>query len=325
MADYRRLIFMNLFNKEKAMKGKKTTFKVAAVQTTPVFMDREATIDKACGLINEAAGKGASLVVFPEAFISGYPDWVWILPPAQKNLISGLYRELLENAVAIPDGSTERLCQAAGEAGVYVAIGVNERNSEASNSSLFNTLLYIGPDGKTIGKHRKLIPTGGERLMWSPGGGDTLLSFDTDIGRLGGLICWENFMPLARNAMYVKGVQIYVAPTWDSSEAWQIAMRHIAREGGMFVISCAPCMQASDIPDHYEFKRFYPEGREWINKGNSCIVHPGGKILAGPLEAEQSILFADIDLNEIPAQKWLYDVAGHYSRPDVFDFAVKSD
>lgn len=305
------------------MSEMKTRFKAAAVQTTPVFMDREATIDKACELIDRAAGEGASLVVFPEAFVSGYPDWVWVLPPAKKNLINDLYRELLENAVSIPDRSIERLGKAAKKAGVFVTIGVNERNSEASNASLYNTLLYIGDDGELLGKHRKLIPTGGERLMWSQGGGDTLVSFETPIGRLGGLICWENFMPLARNAMYAKGVQLYVAPTWDSSEAWQISMRHIAREGGMFVISCAPCMKTSDIPDRYEFKKYYPEGREWINKGNSCIVDPSGKFLAGPLEAKQSILYADIDLNAISAQKWLYDVAGHYSRPDVFDFAVK--
>lgn len=306
------------------MNEKINRFKVAAVQTTPVFMDKKATIEKACELINQAAKEGASLVVFPEAFVSGYPDWVWVLPPAKKNLISELYREMLDSAVSIPDSSIRRLGKAAKQAGVYVAIGINERNSEASNASLCNTLLYLGPDGEILGKHRKLIPTGGERLMWAQGGGDTLVSFDTAIGKLGGLICWENFMPLARNAMYMKGVQVYLAPTWDSSESWQIAMRHIAREGGMFVISVAPCMRTSDIPDRFEFKEFYPEGREWINKGNSCIVDPSGRILAGPLEAEQSIIYADINLDDIPAQKWLYDVAGHYSRPDVFDFAVKS-
>jgi nitrilase len=298
-------------------------FKVAAVQDTPVFLNKEATIDRVCELTRQAANEGAALVVFPEAFVSGYPDWVWTVPPARKALINELYKELLENAVTIPDQSTQRMCKAAKQAGVYLAVGVNERNSEASNSSLFNTLLYIGPDGNILGKHRKLIPTGGERLMWAQGGGDTLVSFDTSIGKLGGLICWENFMPLARNSMYVSGVQIYLAPTWDSSGAWQTAMRYIAREGGMFVIGCCPCMKMSDIPDHYEFKQYYPEGREWVNKGNSCIVDPSGKFIAGPLEEEQSILYADIDLSEIPSQKWLYDVAGHYSRPDVFDFAVK--
>jgi len=301
-----------------------TKFKVAAVQDTPVFLDRQATITKACTLIDQAAAQGALLVVFPEAFLSGYPDWVWSVPPAQKNLINNLYQEFLANAVTIPDQTTERLGKAAKQAGVYLALGVNERNSDASNASVYNSLLFIGPDGNILGVHRKLIPTGGERLMWARGDGENLVTFETAIGRLGGLICWENFMPLARQAMYIAGVQIYVAPTWDSSEAWQTAMRYIAREGGMFVIGCAPCMKMTDVSDRLEYKRFYPEGREWINKGNSCIVGPDGKYLSGPLKAEQSILYADIDLNDIPAQKWLFDVAGHYSRPDVFDFAVKN-
>lgn len=298
------------------------TFKVAAVQAAPVFLNKDATIDRACELIAQVASEGAKLAVFPEAFVSGYPDWVWVLPPARKDLINAMYRELLENAVSIPDQSIERLCKAAKQASIYVAIGVNERNSESSNASIYNTLVYIGPDGTLLGKHRKLIPTGGERLMWAQGGGDTLVSFDTSLGKLGGLLCWENFMPLARNAMYTAGVQIYVAPTWDSSESWQTAMRHIAREGGMFVISCAPCVRASDIPDRYEFKQFYPEDREFFNKGNSCIVGPNGNLLAGPLEAEQSILYADIDLGAIADQKWLFDCAGHYSRPDVFDYRI---
>jgi nitrilase len=302
--------------------NRKQAFEVAAVQAAPVFLNKAGTIEKVCDLITEAGAAGASLVVFPEAFVSAYPDWVWLLPPAQKTLINELYLEFLENAITIPDKSPEQICKAAAKAGVYLTIGINERNSDASNSSIYNTILYIGPDGKILGRHRKLIPTGGERLMWSQGSGDTLVSFDTSIGKLGGLICWENFMPLARNAMYQGGVQVYVAPTWDSSDAWQTAMRYIAREGGMFVISCAPCIKSSDIPDHYEFKKLYPDGREWINKGNSCIVDPTGSFLAGPLKEEQTILYATIDLNIIPKQKWLFDVSGHYARPDVFKFEV---
>lgn len=300
-------------------------FKVAAVQAAPVFLDKTATIEKACRLIDEAANEGASLVVFPETFISAYPDWVWVLPASSKAQINDLYRELLATSISIGDDSARQLGKAASEAGVYLTIGVNERNSEASNSSLYNTLLYFGPDGKLMGKHRKLIPTGGERLMWSQGGGDTLVSFETSVGRLGGLICWENFMPLARTAMYASGVQVYVAPTWDSSEAWQIAMRHIAREGGMYVISCAPCISMDDIPDSYGFKSNYPAGRDFVNKGNSCIVGPDGKLLAGPLEGKQEILYAEIDLSLISNQKWLFDVAGHYARSDVFEFSVKPD
>jgi nitrilase len=287
-----------------------------------VFLNLEASIAKACALIAEAAALGAKLVVFPEAFISAYPDWVWLLPASQKAQIDKLYSSLLANAVSVPDQWTDQLAQAAKEAGVFVAIGVNERNSEASNSSIFNTIIYFGTDGTILGKHRKLIPTGGERLMWSQGGGDTLVSFETQIGKLGGLLCWENFMPLARQSMYNQGVQIYVAPTWDSSESWLTAMRHIAREGGMYVIGCCQALRVADIPEEFEFKSLYPQGRDWVNKGNSCIVDPKGTLIAGPLEAEQKILLAEVDLEAIPAQKWLLDVAGHYSRPDIFDFRI---
>jgi len=298
-------------------------FTVTAVQHAPVFLDKDATIDKACDLIAEAAAAGASLAVFPEAFVSAYPDWVWVLPAGRKAEITELYRELLDNAVTIPDASIDRLCKAAKQAGIHVTIGVNERNAEASDASLYNTLVYIGPDGSLLGKHRKLIPTGGERLMWSQGGGDTLVSFNTPLGKLGGLLCWENYMPMARQVMYNAGVQVYVAPTWDSSESWHTAMRHLAREGGMFVIGCAPCVRTDDIPDRYEFKKNYPEDREFVNKGNSCIVDPGGNVLAGPAEGTQEILYAEIDLAAISTYKWLFDAAGHYARPDVFDLRVK--
>jgi len=298
-------------------------FKVAAVQETPVFLDIDASVEKACNLINAAAKNGASLVLFPESFIAGYPDWVWLVPAANKAMINELYTQFHTSSITIPDKYTQRLCEYAKKAGIYVAIGVNEKNSEASNASVCNTLLYISSEGEILGKHRKLIPTGGERLMWAPGGGDTLVSFDSPLGKLGGLICWENYMPLARYVMYQAGVQIYLAPTWDNSENWLIAMRHIAREGGMFVISCASAMKVSDIPDHFEFKKLYPEDREWVNKGNSCIVGPDGKFLAAPLAEEQRIIYADIDLDQIPSQKWMLDVAGHYSRPELFDFGIK--
>ena len=296
---------------------------VAVIQDSPIFLEREKTLELVAQLTAEAAGNGAQLVLFPETFVSAYPDWVWSLPPARKDQINALYAELLASAVAVPDEATARLSKIAKENGVYLAIGANERNSESSNFSLYNTLLYFDSAGRLLGRHRKLVPTGGERLMWAPGDGDTLVSFDTEIGRLGGLICWENFMPLPRVAMYEAGVQIYLAPTWDSSPAWLTAMKHIAREGGMFVLSCCQAIRVSDIPDRYEFRELYPEGREWINKGNSCIVNPKGEIMAGPLEAEQGVLYAKLDLTEIPAQKWMLDVAGHYARPDVFDFSVK--
>jgi nitrilase len=304
------------------MKYDESSFKAASVQTAPVFLNKKSSTEKACELILEAGKNGVKLIVFPEAFVSGYPDWVWLVPAGQKAVINEMYRELWSSAVTVPDESTGRLCKAAKDASAYVAIGINERNNEASNASIFNTLLYIDRSGKILGKHRKLIPTGGERLMWSPGDGSTLVSYDTKLGKLGGLICWENYMPLARNAMYTAGVQLYVAPTWDSSDSWLTAMRHIAREGGMYVMGCAPAMKITDIPDKYEYKKLYPDDRDWINKGNSCIVNPKGEFIAGPLSSSQEILYADIELSLIQDQKWMFDVAGHYARPDVFNYCI---
>ncbi|UCH85896.1 MAG: carbon-nitrogen hydrolase family protein [Candidatus Latescibacterota bacterium] len=282
-----------------------------------------ASAEKACELIARAAKGGAQLAVFPEAFIPGYPDWVWVIPPGSKKpLLDKMNATLLANSVAVPDDVTDTLSQAAKTAGIQVAIGIHERNVEASGSSLYNTLLFIGADGKIMGKHRKLMPTGAERLVWAQGDGSTLDVFDTPIGKISGLLCWENFMPLARNAVYAMGAQIHVAPTWDSSDGWLVTMQHIAKEGGMFVISCCMAVHIDDIPDRYEFKQLYPEGKEWINKGNSCVVGPRGQIIAGPLVERQDILFADIDLGEIATWKWLFDVSGHYARPDVFKFGV---
>ena len=206
---------------------------------------------------------------------------------------------------------------------INVVMGMHEKNSESSGASLFNSLLFINDDGKIIGKHRKLIPTGGERLIWAQGDGSTLKTYDTSVGKLGGLVCWEIFMPLVRNAMYENGTQILACPTWDKSPNWILSMQHIAREGGVFLISTCMAIKIDDIPDEYEFKKLYPADREWINVGNSCIVAPNGKIIAGPLEAEEGILYADIDLSDIISAKRMFDVVGHYSRPDVFDFKVK--
>ena len=198
-----------------------STFKIATVQSAPVFMDREATVDKTCELIAEAAqDNGVRLVVFPEAFIPTYPDWVWRIPPGEHRMLADMYGELLEQSVTIPSPAIERLCQAAKKAGVYVAVGLNERNTEASNASLYNTLLYIDAEGNLLGKHQKLIPTAPERMVWAQGDGSTLEVYETSLGKLSGLICWENYMPLARYALYAWGVQIYLAPTWDRGEPW---------------------------------------------------------------------------------------------------------
>ena len=292
--------------------------KIAAAQLAPIFLNKEETVNKACTAIAEAGENGAELIVFPEAFISGYPDWVWLIPNSKGAALNELYIKLVENAISVPDESTKKLCNAAKSAGINVVIGMHERNSEKSNSSLFNSLLFIDKEGSILGKHRKLIPTGGERLIWGQGDGSTLVSYDTSVGQLAGLICWENFMPLARNTIYESGAQILVSPTWDKSQNWLQTMQHVAREGGLFVVSTCMALKMSDISDEYEFKELYPKDREWINVGNSCIIAPNGKFLAGPLEAEEGILYAEIDLQQIIAAKRMFDVVGHYSRPDVF-------
>jgi len=297
--------------------------KIAAAQLAPVFLNKKETTKKACKAILEAGRKGAKLIVFPEVFISGYPDWVWLIPNSKGTILNHLYLELVNNAVSVPDDATEKLCKAAKTAGINVAIGMHEKNSESSNASLYNSILFIDDTGQIIGKHRKLIPTGGERLVWAQGDGSTLQVYNTTAGKIGGLICWENFMPLARNTMYQKGIQILVAPTWDKSPAWLTAMQAYAREGGVFIISCCMGLKMDDIPDKYDFKSLYPKDREWITTGNSCIIAPNGKIIAGPLEAEKSILYADIDLDDIIAAKRMFDAVGHYARPDVFKFKVK--
>ena len=299
-------------------------FTVAAAQLTPFFLDKGKTVEKACEAILEAGKNGAKLIVFPEAFISGYPDWTWLIPNSMGAELNELYLKLLENAVSVPDDTTEKLCQSAKKAGVNVVMGLSERNSETSNASLFNSLVFIDDQGELLGTHRKLIPTGGERLIWGRGDGSTLRSYETSIGKIGGLICWENFMPLARNAIYECGTQILASPTWDKSPNWQQTMQHVAREGGLFVISCCMALKMNDIPDEYAFKKLYPEGREWVNVGNSCIIAPNGKVLAGPLEAEEGILYAEVDPDEIVRAKRMFDATGHYSRPDVFQFSIKT-
>lgn len=310
----------------KKMNGQQQVFKIAAAQATPVFMDREATVGKACELIAEAGRNGASLVLFPETFVPAYPDWVWSVPPGDDGTLNDLYAEYLENSVEIPGPTVQRLCRAAKEARVHVAIGVSERNVEASGTSLYNTLLYIDGHGRVMGKHRKLVPTGGERLVWAQGDGSTLGVYDTPFGKLGGLICWENYMPLARYAMYAWGTQIYVAPTWDRGEAWLSTLRHIAREGRVYVVGCCMPLRKSDIPDRFAFKaRYYAEAGEWINTGGSAIVDPGGNIVAGPVEEREEILYTEIEPQRMRGSRWMLDVAGHYARPDVFALTVRTE
>lgn len=295
---------------------------VAAVQSAPVFLNRNATIEKACDLIGTASANGARLIVFPEAFIPTYPDWVWVLSPGQNRQLADLYGQLVDQSITIPDSNTEKLCRAARKAGIHVAIGASERNSDASGSSLYNTMLYISSEGAILGKHRKLVPTGPERMIWAQGDGSTLDVYDTPFGKLGGLICWENYMPLARYTMYAGGTRVYLATTWDTGEPWLSTLRHIAKEGRVFVVGCCCAVRLSDIPDRYEFKKLYSKKDEWINVGDSAIVDPDGKFLAGPLNRSSDLLYAELDLKYATGSRWKLDVAGHYSRPDVFQLSI---
>jgi nitrilase len=270
-----------------------------------------------------AAARGARLVVFPEAFVPTYPLWVWFVPGGQTAVLRELYAELLRESVTVPSDATDELGAAARDAGVHLAIGVNERNAEASGTTLYNTLLYFDASGRLLGKHRKLVPTVGERLVHGFGDGHTLSVHQTELGKLGGLICWENYMPLARYALYAWGVEVYAAPTWDRGEPWLSTLRHIAKEGRVYVIGACSAVRLADVPDRYAFKAAYLDGiGEWINPGDSAIVDPDGKLLAGPAHREETILYAEVSRARLEGPRYQLDVAGHYARPDVFQLRV---
>ncbi len=292
--------------------------KVAAVQAAPVLLDRDATIDKACELIAKAAAEDARLIVLPEAFVPGYPEWAWRMKPWRDG---DLYARLLDQSVAVPSPATDRLAEAARAANAWVAIGIQEVGG--SNQTLYNSLLYIDPEGAIAGCHRKLMPTGAERLLWGSGDGSTLTVVETPFGRVGGLICWENYMPLARAAMYGQRVDIYLAPTWDASDTWVATLRHIAKEGRVFVISTNSCLRTSDIPADLPGRDdVWRADEDWIARGNATIVGPDGEILAGPLIGSEGILYADIDVDVARASRHEFDPVGHYARPDVFRLEV---
>jgi nitrilase len=299
-------------------------FKVAVVQASPVLFNREATIEKTCRLILEAAEKDIKLLLFPEAFIPAYPRGLSFGAVVGSRSSEGrrTWQRYWENAVDVPGPAVEIIGEAAREAGVYLAIGVIERDTQFSQGTLYCTLLYFGPDGKLLGKHRKLKPTGSERLIWGEGDGSTLTVLKTELGKIGGLICWENYMPLARMAMYSKGVELYLAPTADARDSWQSTLRHIACEGRCFVLGCNQFVTKEMYPDDLEGLDELDEYPDVICRGGSAIISPFGEILAGPLYDQEGTLFADIDLAEVARGKFDFDVVGHYARPDIFQLVV---
>ncbi|MET0830879.1 MAG: carbon-nitrogen hydrolase family protein [Acidimicrobiia bacterium] len=301
------------------------TFRVAAVQAAYVLMDRDATTRKVEALIEESAAKGAELIVFPEAFVPGTPIWIDSVPIWDGD--EAWFARLVDQAIVVPGPTTDRIGAAARAAGAYVVVGIDER--EPHGSTVFNTLLYFGSDGRLMEKHRKLMPTGSERTVWGMGDGSTLNVVPTDLGRLGGLICWENYMPLARFHLYAQGVQVWVAPTLARGDGWIATMRHIAREGRVWVVGVNPCVHVdqipADFPDRDRVWRVLDEDdddAEWVEPGNSVICNPNGEIVAGPLRHEEGILTAEVDLSQVDSARRLFDPVGHYNRPDVFQLSV---
>jgi nitrilase len=301
--------------------------KAAVIQASPVLFDREATLEKACRLTAEAAVEGANLILFPEAFIPAYPRGLSFGAVVGSRSPQGrlTWERYWANSVDVPGPVTEALGAAARDANAFLAVGVIERDTQFSGGTLFCTLLYFGADGCLLGKHRKLKPTGSERLIWGEGDGSTLTVLNTDLGRIGGLICWENFMPLARTALYSKGVEIYLAPTADSRDIWQAAIRHIAFEGRCFVMSCNQFVTKSMYPSDLAGMEELESQPEVMCRGGSAIVSPLGEILAGPLYDKEGMLLVDLDLGDIARSRFDFDVVGHYSRPDVFQLIVNEN
>jgi nitrilase len=290
------------------------TIRVAAVQATPVILDAEATVEKACGLLAEAADQGVHLAAFPETFVPLYPSNSWGRDAASFEGWDEFWERLWANSVDVPGPHTERIAAACAKLGIHCAIGVNERESERPGS-LYNALLLFGPEG-LLGKHRKLMPTMHERLFHGVGSGQDLAVVQTPVGRLGGLICWENMMPLARYAVYRGGPQIWLAPTADDSDGWLASVRHIAIESGAFVVSVPQFIPASAFPDDFPVPA--PEANQVVGRGGAAIIEPdGGEVIAGPLYGEEGMLVADCDLRvSLHAKRW-FDAVGHYSREDV--------
>jgi nitrilase len=289
--------------------------KVACAQVEPVLFDREATIGRIAEVAAESAAGGAQLVLFPEAFVPAYPSNRWVRFLAAGDEGKQVYARLARESVEVPGEASDRIGAIAREHRLWLAVGANE----LSGGTIYNALLIYGPDGELALHHRKLMPTNHERLVWGLGDGHGLEAVETDMGRIGGLICWENLMPLARFALYESGVEIYLAPTADDTEDWHDSIKHIARESRAFVLSCCVFQRASSYPDDVPLA----EGDELLGRGGSAILGPDGRYLAGPLWDEEGILHAELDPELLYEQRQRFDPAGHYHRPDVLSLKVR--
>jgi nitrilase len=292
--------------------------RVAVIQAGSVAFDTEATLARVERLVAEAAAQGAELAVLPEALLGGYPKGADFGATVGRRTAEGRewFRRYREVAVNVPGPVTERLGELARSHAMHLVIGVVERDG----GTLYCTAVFLGPDGELLGKHRKVMPTAVERLIWGQGDGSTLPVVETAVGRVGAVICWENYMPQLRLAMYAQGIELYCAPTVDDREAWPGTMRHIALEGRCFVLSACQFARRSDYPDDYPVEADGPEAV--LIGGGSMIVDPLGQVLAGPARDGEAVLVADLDLAAIDRAVLDLDVVGHYARPDIFRLDV---
>lgn len=304
------------------MKDTHQSLRIAVVQAAPVLMDKSRTIAKIVDLISKAANQNAQLIVFPESFIPAYPRGFSYGFVVGSRTMDGRqdWKRYYDNSVIVPSSDTEQIASAARAANAYVSIGITER--DAMTCTLYCTNLIFGPDGNLLSRHRKLKPTGSERLIWGEGDGSTLDVVDSPFGTIGALICWENYMPLARTALYAKGVSIYLAPTADAREQWQATMKHIALEGRCFVIGCNQYVTKDDYPQDLLTYNELADLPHIMSSGGSCIVDPFGNYVVEPVRDCEELIIADLDLEQVVLSRLDFDPCGHYSRPDVFKFKV---
>ncbi len=298
--------------------------KIALVQRAPIVLNKSASIDKAAAIIDELGAQDIQLAVFPETFLPGYPAWIWRLRPGGDwGLSEDLHRRLVDNAIDLSSADLTPLQSAAAENNMTIVIGLNERDSQSSQTTIYNSVVVIDHQGELINVHRKLMPTNPERMVWGNGDASGLNVVDTPVGKVGSLICWENFMPLSRYALYAQGVEIYVAPTYDSGPGSIGTMQHIAREGRCWVLCCGVALERNDLPEDFPNKtELYPEDEQWINPGDSVVIAPGGEIIAGPLNKEKGYVICEVDAEIAVHARRALDVAGHYARPDIFQLTV---
>ncbi len=298
--------------------------RIAAVQESPVLFNLAQCFERATEIVARAASQGIEMLVFPEAWFPGYPDYAWVLSAFGDNAaIKSIYARLFRNSVDLSRDGLAPLKEAARAHGIVIVTGINERASDQSAGTLYNTAVIIDADGNILNVHRKCMPTDVERTVWGFGDGRGVRVVETAVGRVGALLCWENYMPLARAAIYAQNVEIYCAPTADPDDRWLASMQHIGRESSAFVVGVSLTLEDDDFPaDFPQRQRTAPGKGNWLHPGNGIICSPEGNIVAGPMRRKKGLLMADIDLSEVRLARQKFDVVGHYARPDIYRLIV---